>query len=192
MVTRHGKDKAPHLAGVVSAGIVSQRCQKLLYQGQVISQCAICNAAVLAHPVAKLFGQGSHRYRFNRWWRHCAYGSQMSEKVSRSCCVVVATTLKAVRTRTSRKMPREAADQFITELFNGHCVFRNPMPEMGGRSEYQLSRSLLVAGQLQPLGEIIQVFADRALPQLAKFGFTINIKLGSSGKFVGKNITDSL
>jgi len=177
MSTRYGKNKGPHLAGVVGAGILTQRCQKLLYQWQVIGQRAFCNATVLAHPVAKSLGQRDDGNRLDDERRYNTYRSQVSEKASCPGRMVVVTTLKTMRTHTGGKMTRKGVDEFVIDVFGGNTLLRCPMTEMCDSPECQLSGSLFVARRMQPLGEIIQVVADGALPQLASFGFTINIEL---------------
>jgi hypothetical protein len=63
-------------------------------------------------------------------------------------------------------MTRKGVNQFTTDVLNEYSMIRNPMTEMGRGPQCQLSGALSIAGRVQPLGEIVQVFTDRALPQL--------------------------
>ena len=80
--TRYGTDKGPHLAGVVSAGIVTHSGQTLLYQWQVNAQRAFCNATVLAHPVTKSLGHRGEGDRFDDSRQDHPSCSQGTEKAS--------------------------------------------------------------------------------------------------------------
>jgi hypothetical protein len=177
MSTRYGKEKGPHLAGGVGAGIVTQGGQKLLDQWQVNAQRAFRNATVMAHPVAKACGQRGDGYRLDDSRRHNTYRSQMIEKASCSGSMVGVTTLKPMRTHTGGKMTHKRVNALVIDVCDRNSLFRHPMTEMCGSPEDQLSGPLFVAGRMQPLGEIIQIVANRTLSQLALFGLTLNIEL---------------
>jgi hypothetical protein len=175
--TRYGQEKGPHLAGVVSAGIVTQSGQTLLSHWQGNAQRAFCNATGMAHPVTKSLGQRGEGDRFDDSRQDPTSRSQVTEKAACPGPMGGVATWKTMPTPTGGKMTRKRVDELVIDVVDGNPLLRCPMTEMRGSPEEQLSGSLFVAGRMQALGEIIQVIANGTLPQLASMGLTLNVEL---------------